>query len=38
MIGDAKMTMLLYADLSPDEQRKLEALDKGALKNNLDKQ
>jgi hypothetical protein len=27
MRDDAKMTMLLYADLSPDEQAKLERLD-----------
>ena len=27
MSDDAKMTMLLYADLSPDEQAKLERLD-----------
>ena len=27
MSDDAKMTMLLYADLSPDEQAKLEPLD-----------
>jgi hypothetical protein len=27
MSDEAKVTMLLYSDLSPDEQRKLESLD-----------